>query len=217
MVNLLQLSNKHYRLQDRLRLFDAVVTPSVLYGSGAWTMTRARESKLRSVQLRMVRSIIRVGRRLDRSSGSVSSSSSSGSSEADAECDGHSTSDKEEDETWVDYIRRATGIARFHMKKAGLHDWVQTQRVRKWRLAGHLARREDNRWSTKVLMWTPLTGCRSVGRPKARWSDALDNFFARCVDTTEPWLLLAGDRDGWRNWELVFAHQACAYGDDDSN
>ena len=52
------LCNKHYLLRSRLRLFDAVVSSTVLFGSGAWTMTAARESKLQTEMRRMLRKII---------------------------------------------------------------------------------------------------------------------------------------------------------------
>ncbi len=38
-----ELCDKHYPLSDRLKLFNAVVTPTVLYGSGTWTMALERE------------------------------------------------------------------------------------------------------------------------------------------------------------------------------
>ena len=31
-----ELCNRHYRTRDRARLFDAIITPTVLYGSAAW-------------------------------------------------------------------------------------------------------------------------------------------------------------------------------------
>eukprot|EP00959_Pyramimonas_sp_CCMP1952_P216871 4535472-Pyramimonas_sp.AAC.1 len=42
-----ELTNTHYPLKYRLRLFSAVVAPTVLYGSGCWTMTAEREHRLR--------------------------------------------------------------------------------------------------------------------------------------------------------------------------
>ena len=42
-----ELCGRDFRLRDRLKLFDSVITPTVLYGSGTWTMTQAREAKLR--------------------------------------------------------------------------------------------------------------------------------------------------------------------------
>ena len=58
-----ELTNKKYSLFARMRLFNAVVTPSVLYGCGSWTMTRSREQLLRSVQRKMMRSILGKGRK----------------------------------------------------------------------------------------------------------------------------------------------------------
>ncbi|CAG9137496.1 unnamed protein product [Plutella xylostella] len=46
----------------------------------------------------------------------------------------------------------------------------------KWQWAGHVARRADDRWSTKVLEWRPRVGKRRVGRPPTRWSDDLRKF-----------------------------------------
>jgi hypothetical protein len=42
-----------------------------------------------------------------------------------------------------------------------------------WQWAGHTSRRTDNRWGKRVLEWRPRLGKRSVGCPKARWSDDL--------------------------------------------
>ena len=58
-----QLCNRSFRLRDRLRLFESVVTSSVLYGSGCWTMTQSREQKLRITQRKMLRWIVGVGRK----------------------------------------------------------------------------------------------------------------------------------------------------------
>ncbi|CAH2207461.1 jg24567 [Pararge aegeria aegeria] len=41
----------------------------------------------------------------------------------------------------------------------------------KWKWAGHIARRTDGRWGSKVLEWRPCTGKSSVGRPTTRWTD----------------------------------------------
>ncbi|CAH2241182.1 jg3248 [Pararge aegeria aegeria] len=45
------------------------------------------------------------------------------------------------------------------------------QRVAKLKLlwAGHIARRTDGRWGSKVLEWQPRTGTRSVGRHPTKW------------------------------------------------
>ncbi|CAH2207571.1 jg12303 [Pararge aegeria aegeria] len=41
----------------------------------------------------------------------------------------------------------------------------------KWQWAGHIARRSDGRWGSKLLEWQPRTGKRSVVRPPTRWTD----------------------------------------------
>ena len=78
-------------------------------------------------------------------------------------------------------IRKRTRVADITAKVAKL----------KWRWAGHVARREDNRWSNRVLNWRPYTGKRSVGRPPARWSDDI-----RCVAGNK-WMRVAGSREDW--------------------
>ena len=53
-----ELCSKNVRLRDRLKLFQATVTTTVLYGSGSWVMTTEREQKLRVAQRRMLRWMI---------------------------------------------------------------------------------------------------------------------------------------------------------------
>ena len=90
-----ELCNKSYRLHVRLKLFEAVVTPTLLYSSGTWNMTVDRERKLQSTQRRMLRSIVQVSRRrFDRIPTESSTSSNSGSD------DGSSSSSNDRQETW---------------------------------------------------------------------------------------------------------------------
>ena len=53
-----ELTKKVYALSDRLRLFDAVITPAVLYGAETWTLTKELERALRTAQRRMLRAIL---------------------------------------------------------------------------------------------------------------------------------------------------------------
>ena len=50
-----ELCCKHYRLQDRCRLFDATVTPTLLYGCAAWALTGNLERDLKVQRRRMLR------------------------------------------------------------------------------------------------------------------------------------------------------------------
>ncbi|CAH2219204.1 jg22423 [Pararge aegeria aegeria] len=64
----------------------------------------------------------------------------------------------------------------------------EAQRVAKlkWKWAGHIARRTDVRWGSKVLEWRPRTGKRSVGRPPTRWTNDIKrhtfNLWNPCCD-----------------------------------
>ena len=43
-----ELLDRNVPLHLRIRLFDTVVTPTMLYGCAAWTMTQRRQKMLRS-------------------------------------------------------------------------------------------------------------------------------------------------------------------------
>ena len=58
-----ELATKQYSLFDRLRLFEFVVSPTVLYGSETWTLTKEMSKLLRTTQRRMLRMILGQGRR----------------------------------------------------------------------------------------------------------------------------------------------------------
>ena len=109
-------------------------------------------------------------------------------------------------EPWIDYIMRATEEAELKMGELNIEDWVMTQRRRKWRLAGHTARRVDGRWSTRLLDWRPEGGHRERKRPYERWAEDLNKFFAEAMEAAPgEWSLYAQHRDGWADFEDGFA------------
>lgn len=136
------LCGKHYPLRSRLRLFDAAVSSTVLYGSGAWTMTADRERMLKTTYRQMLRKILGTPRKI--LDGSL--------------------------EMWVDWVQRATHAAEHQMEKSGFLDWVTSQRKRKVSLFERTRSSSVEKWSSKILQWEPC-GVRSVGRPYKRWSD----------------------------------------------
>eukprot|EP00973_Karenia_brevis_P075989 10556031-Karenia_brevis.AAC.1 len=85
--------------------------------------------------------------------------------------------EEDEEEDWVTWIKRTTGIAEDQLRKMKLDDWVCAQRRLKWRFAGHVARRSDERWATTLTRWTPQIGYRNRGHPNKRWRTDLDAFF----------------------------------------
>ena len=56
-------SVQKYALRDRLKHFDATVTPSLLCASGTWTMTEDMIKKHQTTQRRMMRMIIQTTRK----------------------------------------------------------------------------------------------------------------------------------------------------------
>ena len=140
-----ELCNKSYKLRDRLRLFDAVVTPKVLYGCGAWALTKQQESHLKTTQRRTLRYVLQIFRCKD-SMGQL--------------------------EEWVEYMKRSAHAVGSKRQAHRIDDWVQTYRRRKWRFAGKTARQTDDRWSRWLLAWVPDNGNgRCVGRPRTRYTD----------------------------------------------
>ena len=55
-----ELTSKNYLLKHRLRLFDAVITPTICYASGTWTPTKEHERMIQSTQRKMFRLIIQT-------------------------------------------------------------------------------------------------------------------------------------------------------------
>ena len=193
---------KHFPLLDRLRLFQATVTPCVLYGAAAWTMTQSRERRLRGAQRKMLRKILGLGRRklpADDEMESATSRSDSGSSSV--------PSSKSEDlEPWTEWVVRVTRRAELQAAMAGVADWVTEQRKRKWQWAGHIVRREDARWGHRMLDYVP-SGRRSAGLPVTRWDVSLERFVTENLDSdraVRSWAMLAAARSIWSGMQSDF-------------
>ena len=57
-----ELCDRRYSLVHRIRLFNAVVTPTILYGCGSWTLSVGARRRLRAAQRRMIRKMLGVRR-----------------------------------------------------------------------------------------------------------------------------------------------------------
>ena len=53
-----ELTSKDYRLCHRLRLFNMVITPTMTYASGTWTLTLKHEKMIKTAQRKMLRLIL---------------------------------------------------------------------------------------------------------------------------------------------------------------
>ena len=146
-----ELTSKRYSLNKRMKLFDATVTATMLYGSAAWTLTKELESKIRRTQRKMLRMMMmRSGRRVvERSEAGVTL------------------------EPWVDWIRRVTHAAEEHMRKLNVRDWLEahSDAKRQWYKELHTNSRDT--WAYWSLRWQP-EGQRKQARPRVRWTDGLN-------------------------------------------
>ncbi len=89
--------------------------------------------------------------------------------------------------TWRDK-KRASWIR----EQTKVEDILMSIKNKKWTWAGHVMRRHDTRWTTKVTKWHPRNGRRNQGRQRVRWRDKIGAF-------AEPsWTLLTSDRERWR-------------------
>jgi hypothetical protein len=190
------LCNKSYSLKQRLRLFSSVITPAVLYGSGSWVLTHDTASLLKKTQRRMLRTMFQKGRRPQTNIGSDDQSSTSEQGSQTLEPD----QAEEILEPWVDWIRRVTHEIEGYASAAAVEDWVLAHRRRLFTWAGHVSRRGDNRWTTRLLDWTPSGRTRQQGRPCLRWEDPVNHYFQECCGLQSgEWRLLAANQNEWRS------------------
>lgn len=59
------------------------------------------------------------------------------------------------DESWVEYIERATRRSEELFGEHRSTAWVALQPQQKWRFTDKTAQQTDNGWSTKLFEWRP--------------------------------------------------------------
>jgi len=233
-----ELAGSRYSLTDRLRLFHGTVTPTILYGCEAWTLTTELENRLTRTQRQMLRMILHSPRRrhnqhnehlpahsahndnahnthdqpteqpttyhpcLRQADGlHAQPQTDSDASDSDVDSatsatwhhdqpdldDGDATADLE---PWVEWIKRCTHDVETRMRKLNLDDWIATQRRRKWRWVGKLAKTVDTDWMVMAMRWDPtidskLNARRRPGRPKTRWMDDVASHLRLTATDTE--------------------------------
>ena len=77
----------------------------------------------------------------------------------------------EDEEDWIEYIKRSTKEAEEHMQKHKTPCWIEIHRRLKWRMARRIVSLPEKRWTRRVLDWHPglensIRTQRQVGRPK---------------------------------------------------
>ena len=87
------------------------------------------------------------------------------------------TTEKYED--WIEYIKRSTKEAEEYMKQMKIPCWIETHRRLKWRMGSGIASLPEERWTRQIFDSHPgldnrTKTRRSVGRPKRRWEDDIN-------------------------------------------
>ena len=140
--------------------------------------------------------------------------------------DADSDSDTDNEEPWVDYIRRSTHRAEQLMRLHNVTDWVTEQRRSHWRLAAHVAAQPATRWARKAVQWHPShtaskPAYRNHGGQRKRWDDDLRAFLGKnfCDDAVPEhqqrqhgdindtsWLNIARQSATWQNLEIQYVN-----------
>jgi hypothetical protein len=196
-----ELLGKRYCLSDRFRLFHGTVTPTILYGCEAWTLTGELENRLKRTQRQILRMILHLPRHTttnttdDRPQNTATQPTNETeqppqpheeSTDSGSDVDSNAPTPMippaddinvpEQIEPWSDWIKRCTHEAEARMTSLRLDDWTTLQRRRKWRWLHKLATTTHQTWTTAAIRWDPTQGwkqnaTRRVGRPRTRWLD----------------------------------------------
>ena len=174
------LTNEKLPIGLRLRLFNATVTPTMLYGSGTWVLAEQMRSDIKTQQRKMLRCIAKSHKSFPKTPHSV--------------------------EDYVEWIQAATEKNETLMTQFKVQDWLEEQRRRKWKWAGKVARRTDERWTHEIVKWNPEE-VKVRGRPKTRWSDEINTHLTGITKTQHrgsDWLKVALDYKVWQRYEEDF-------------
>ena len=110
-----ELTSRRFRLKDRLKLFTAVVTSTVLYGCEAWTLKLDQQRRLRSVQRKMLRMVLNAKRwKLKAHSSESSQTEASDEDESDALV------------PWPEFLTCTARWTEEQLKRAGQTEWLAT-------------------------------------------------------------------------------------------
>ena len=159
------LLNRNVPIQLRLRLFSSVVTPSALFATSMLSLTRTQLDRLGSVQRKMLRNIVGWVR-----------------------VDG---------EEWETTMRRMKQQMNDASRQFFIMPWELQVFKSQWQYAIHVSHASEINWVEMISRWHPPATAdlslpqqpkRSVGRPRARWDDAITSFAATTFDDSLHWI-----------------------------
>lgn len=86
-------------------------------------------------------------------------------------------------------------------RRTKIPDIMQRVAHLKWQWAGHVAREDTNRWTSRIVRWRPRQTKRSVGRPPTRWIDDVRKLAGR------NWMQKAQNRRTWKEMEEAYIQE----------
>jgi len=155
-----ELTDRRHCLKTRLKLLDAVVTSTLLYGCETWSLRVDQQNRLRVLQRKMLRMVLNARRRILPADGSDAASSTDASD--------HSTNTSNL-EPWVDFLRRTAQWTDQQLKDAGLSKSDVLWRKRKWQWAAKLLGEGLDKWGVKATLcfgshWYTQTSRAAAGK-----------------------------------------------------
>ena len=247
------MTSNDYRLCHRLRLFNMVVTPTLTYASGTWTLTQKHEKMIKTAQRKMLRLIVQTKRKYkpkmantkkkgeepempkDKDNENISEKDTEDNSQQDSHKDQDSDASFQEEadeeidateneEEWIECIKRSTKEAEEHMEKHKIPCWIELHRRAKWRMARRIVFLSDKRWNKRVFDLHPgldrsIRAGRQIGRPKRRWEDDLNDFLKMegsqertksDLMNNNSWMAEAKKYKEWKDKEESFAKNLVA-------
>ena len=201
-----ELTNKKYPLRCRLRLFEATVGATVLYGCEAWTLKLDQQKRLRTTQRKMLRMILGMKRRVLKYEGEDRNTDGTESASEDTDTSEDSL------EPWSDFLKRATRAAEDRLAATNQEEWITLWRRRQWRWAGKLTRPSIDKWLRHASNWYPPAHGRSgvyrvQARPLKRWSNDFQDFMVQ-YGLDGSWEQLAKSEEEWAKYESCFVKWA---------
>ena len=198
-----ELTSKDYRLCHTLRLFKMVIKPTMTYASGTWTLTQKHEKMIKTAQRKMLRLIVQTKRKYkskkvtaskkDEGTDKKEEDENEGTTDKEPEEGSEQNSNKDQDsdvsfqekadeeidateneEDWIEYIKRSTKEAEEHMEKQKIPCWIETHIRLKWRMSRRIASLPQKRWTRRIFDWHPgldtsIKTRRQLGRPQKKW------------------------------------------------
>ena len=173
---------------QRLRLFNAVVGRSVLWGAESWYLTLAQQRSRRAVERQMFRPMPRR----------------------------FASSGRRTEEDYLTWIRRATREAISAASDARIKPWLEQMKLAKWRWAGHVIRKaqyEEESWDYIATRWRDASwqaqnACerRPLRSRAGRWGRWEDDIMKYCRQFGETdWITFALDKTAWEDKASHFA------------